>query len=247
MSLLWIVREQHLLLLFLTQVLISLVFIYHGKNKLSFASEIILSVACFLYHQPDLDYLTIGLYAAEYLILKFFLLLVVYCAKRFSFYVIYVITHKNKKKLMHKFLIKKKHFLRFQARIWNKVNYGIKVKKGIPSMADRKNSQTGIHFDSDGFPKFKAIVEIKLPRKYWKKDRQTHFYHASKLLYGRISKSARLAKKFSRKDIASFKRGELPSKYTWHHHQDKGLLQLVDADIHAKVRHNGGFSLWGKE
>lgn len=247
MSLLWIVREQHLLLLFLAQLLVSLVFIYYNKNKFSYASEIILSVACFVYHQPQFDHLIIASYILEYLILKLSLLIIVYLAKRFSFYVMYVITHKNKKKALHKMLIKKKRFLRFQSRIWNKVNYGIKVKKGIPSMADRKNSQTGILFDSDGFPKFKAIAEIQLPRKYWKKDRQTHFYHASKILYGKISRSARLAKKFSRKDITTFKRGDLPSKYTWHHHQDKGVLQLVDANIHAKVRHNGGFSLWGKE
>ena len=115
----------------------------------------------------------------------------------------------------------------------------------MPSMVKRKNSQTGILFDEDGFPKFKAIAEIKLSRKDWKKDRDIHFYRASKMLYEKTQKSARLAKKFTRKELNEFKRGEVPTKYTWHHHQDKGILQLVDYNIHSKVRHNGGFSIWG--
>ena len=34
---------------------------------------------------------------------------------------------------------------------------------------------------------------------------------------------------------------------TWHHHQQKGLLQLVDSEIHARNQnpHTGGRSIWG--
>ena len=134
-----------------------------------------------------------------------------------------------------------------QSHIWNKVQYGIRIKKGLPSMVNKRNTRTGIYFDKDGFPKFKAIAEIKLERKYWKKDRETHFYRASKILYEQTQKSLRLRSKFSQHAINTFKQGDIPNKYTWHHHQDKGVLQLVDSDIHAKVRHNGGFSIWGKK
>ena len=41
MSLLGIVRNQHILLLLLIQLTVSLCFIYHGKNKLSYLSEVV--------------------------------------------------------------------------------------------------------------------------------------------------------------------------------------------------------------
>jgi RHS repeat-associated protein len=36
---------------------------------------------------------------------------------------------------------------------------------------------------------------------------------------------------------------ETPKGYTWHHHQEKGRMQLVDSDIHSKTGHTGGFSM----
>lgn len=247
MSLLWIVRNQHLLLLLTLHLVTSLSLIYHGKNKLSYVTEILLVAAAVWYNQPTFEIAMITCYFAEYLLAKVLLILIVWLAKHFSFYIMFVITHKDKKKKMYKFLITKKRFLRFQGRIWNKVKYGIRIKKGMPSMVNKKNSRTGIYFDKDGFPKFKPIAEVKLERKYWKKDRDIHFYRASRMLYERIQKSSRLAKKFTKKEILEFKQGKIPSKYTWHHHQNKGLLQLVDYDIHSKVRHDGGFSIWGKK
>jgi hypothetical protein len=40
--------------------------------------------------------------------------------------------------------------------------------------------------------------------------------------------------------------GGSPSyKYTWHHHKDKGRMQLIDRDVHAAFTHVGGFEFWG--
>ena len=247
MSLLWIVRSHHVLLLLAIHLVTSLGLIYFRKNKLSYFTEVLLLAAAWWFNTPTFKLTVVLCYLAEYILAKFLLVLIVYLAKRFAFYVLVVVSHKQKNKLLYKLLIKRKHFLRMQSHIWNKVQYGIRIKKGLPSMVNKRNARTGIYFDKDGFPKFKAIAEIQLERKYWKKDRDAHFYRASKLLYQKIQKSSRLAKKFSRRDIAEFKNGECPSKYTWHHHQDKGVLQLVDSDIHSKVRHNGGFSIWGKK
>ena len=244
MSLLWIVREQNLLLLFIAHLVISLLLIYYGKNKLSYISEIALSFGMFVYQQAMIKADVILCYVLEYVFMKFLLVVIVYLAKRFAFYVLVVITH-NKKRF-HKMFIKKKRFLRVQSRIWNKVNYGIRIKKGIPSMVNKKNLKTGVYFDKDGFPKFKAIVTIQLDRKDWKKSREVHFNRASKLLYQKIQKSSSLARKFTRREISEFKSGEVPSKYTWHHHQDKGVLQLVEYEIHSDVKHRGGFSIWGE-
>jgi RHS repeat-associated protein len=37
-----------------------------------------------------------------------------------------------------------------------------------------------------------------------------------------------------------------PEDYTWHHHQDYGVMQLIERGIHASTGHTGGFSIWGK-
>ena len=36
---------------------------------------------------------------------------------------------------------------------------------------------------------------------------------------------------------------QTPEGCTWHHHQDTGRMQLVNSDVHAAVRHTGGFSI----
>ena len=33
--------------------------------------------------------------------------------------------------------------------------------------------------------------------------------------------------------------------YVWHHNEKEGLMQLVDANIHAKTGHDGGMKFWG--
>ena len=113
-------------------------------------------------------------------------------------------------------------------------------------MVGKKNDKTGIWFDKNGFPKFKPIVEVKLDRKDWKKSREVHFNRASKMVYEKAQRNSMFARKFLRRELAEFKSGEVPSKYTWHHHQDKGVLQLVEYKIHSDVKHRGGFSIWGK-
>ena len=65
------------------------------------------------------------------------------------------------------------------------------------------------------------------------------------MLYKNILSSSRLRAKFTRKEIKEFSQGVTPSKYTWHHHQDSGVLHLVDYDVHAKTSHIGGYSIWG--
>lgn len=32
---------------------------------------------------------------------------------------------------------------------------------------------------------------------------------------------------------------------TWHHHQDRGKMQLVDKAIHQQTGHTGGKAIWG--
>ena len=90
-------------------------------------------------------------------------------------------------------------------------------------LANSTHPVTGVPFDADGFPVFDkwrhpdvADVRITLTG-----NRIADFAAANKLanLLG------------------------TPDGFTWHHHQDKGLMQLIDSWVHSKTGHTGGFSL----
>lgn len=42
--------------------------------------------------------------------------------------------------------------------------------------------------------------------------------------------------------LAGFK--TRPAGYVWHHHQDLGIMMLVDRDVHRAVPHSGGVSFY---
>jgi hypothetical protein len=44
----------------------------------------------------------------------------------------------------------------------------------------------------------------------------------------------------------TFKNDKAKKKYTWHHHQKKGRMQLVEFGIHNNTNHNGGRTTWAK-
>lgn len=264
MSYIWIVR---LSILMLAQLITSFFFIYKGKKKISYFTEILLSIISILYvyivipvikqnnifvieyiykeHNITTDKLIY--YIVEYVILKITLLVIIAVLKYISFYSLISISKRNGiiAKIGYK-IFGKTRFIGFMSKMWNKVDYGIRIKKGIPSKVRRKHRKTGVLFDKDGFPIFEYIEIIKLERRFYNKTRETHFYQCNKKLYERIKQDRKLAKKFTKEDISQFKEGETPSKYTWHHHQKKGIMQLVDRKIHESVKHRGGFSIWGK-
>lgn len=244
MSLLWIVRLSILMFL---QISTSFILIYRGKKKISYCSEIILIFFSMFFYRNILTMNLILLYVIEYILSKIILLIIIWNLKYFSFYALVSISKKNGKlaKICYK-IFGKNRFIRFVSKMWNRVDYGIRIKKGIPAMVNRKHRRTGIYFDKDGFPKFKVIATVELDWRFYNQTREEHFYKANRILYKRIISNKKTASKYLPSDIEKFRFGKTPSKYTWHHHQDKGVLQLVDRKIHADVNHRGGFSIWGK-
>lgn len=85
----------------------------------------------------------------------------------------------------------------------------------------------------------------KLDPQDYLKSRGTHFDRACKALYNDIMNDSNLRSKFTETEIAIFKEGGVLKAYTWHHHQDEGVMQLVDRKIHRQTGHTGGFSIWG--
>lgn len=265
MTLLWNIRFISLVLL---QIVTSTFFISKCKKRISYFTEVfftLLSIAYtykgipYLLENYDIKYLEkiyanhsfsidkIFWYAICYFIMKIILVLVISCIRYFSFYALVSITKNGLMARICYKLFGKVKFSRFVSTMWNKVNYGLEIKKGIPGMVNKKHKVTGVKFDKNGFPEFKSIVEIKLPRALYRKSRETHFRYANKKLYEKIKRDKRFARKFTKSEIEAFKRGETPSKFTWHHHEDRGRLQLVYNEIHAKVNHRGGYSIWGKK
>ena len=51
--------------------------------------------------------------------------------------------------------------------------------------------------------------------------------------------------RFTDRQLEQIHNGDKPEGYTWHHHEERGRMQLVDSDIHRQTPHVGGRSLWG--
>ncbi|MCY1046531.1 HNH endonuclease [Corallococcus sp. bb12-1] len=80
---------------------------------------------------------------------------------------------------------------------------------------------TGVPFDAEGYPDFKAAGVVKAEVK--------------------LEYTGSRAGDFAAANKAAGLR-ETPKGMTWHHHQDRTTLQLVPTAIHARTGHTGGFS-----
>ncbi|TKC98828.1 HNH endonuclease [Polyangium fumosum] len=87
-------------------------------------------------------------------------------------------------------------------------------------LAGKKHPKTGVPFDAEGYPDFKAAGVVKKEVKI----NQT----------GNREVDDRLANKAAGIDATTTK------DHTWHHHQDGTTMQLVPSDIHGKTGHTGG-------
>ncbi|WP_367277863.1 HNH endonuclease [Clostridium sp.] len=131
---------------------------------------------------------------------------------------------------------------RFAKEFKNAKNAG---DTGRMNMAGKTHPVSGVEFDANGFPKFKSEYDMHLDPADYLKSRGTHFDRASKSLYSKIQSDPELASKFTRNEIEIFKEGGIPKRFTWHHNQEPGLMQLVDRTLHKQTGHDGGFSIWG--
>lgn len=265
MTLLWNIR---IIFLVIFQICISLLLIYKQKYKLCNFIQIFLNIILGVYWYFGVSYVTkkypnskvTNIYKENpflkryfiimiilYVIVKILLYVIISFLRYFSFFALKSIANKGIISKIGYILFGKKSFSKFMSVMWNRVSYGIRFKKGIPGMVNKKHQSTGIHFDKNGFPKFKSFANVKLPWHMCNKTRETHFRYANKQMYERIKKDRHLKTKFTKSEINEFKEGNTPSRFTWHHHQDKGLLQLVERSIHEKVNHKGGYSIWGKK
>ncbi|MBZ4418116.1 HNH endonuclease [Myxococcus sp. RHSTA-1-4] len=88
-------------------------------------------------------------------------------------------------------------------------------------LAGKKHPITGIPFDAEGYPDFRAAGVVRAEV--------------------RIVYTGSRAGDFAAANKAAGLR-ETPKGMTWHHHQDRTTMQLVPTSIHARTGHTGGFS-----
>jgi RHS repeat-associated protein len=84
---------------------------------------------------------------------------------------------------------------------------------------------TGVPFDSQGFPDFSAYRDPATP------DVVITLTGSRPQDFAAADKAAGIT--------AAYRKG----KWTWNHHQNCGVMQLVSMSVHAKTGHTGGFSI----
>lgn len=105
---------------------------------------------------------------------------------------------------------------------------------------------SGIRFDSQGFPVFTSKHNFTLANNDLKASNATQFSRANANLRAAYNRSpSSFNNRFSSKQIADIRNGVTPRGHIWHHHQDRGRLQLVTQPPHGATGHTGGRAIWG--
>jgi hypothetical protein len=124
-------------------------------------------------------------------------------------------------------------------------------------LKDQKHPETGVPFkektvtDAEGnevtgvFPEFDSEFDAQLPEELEQASDKEQFDECNKQLKEAVENDPELAKKFTPEQLEQIKNGDTPDGYTWHHNEEKGKMQLVDSETHAKTGHTGGKVIWG--
>ena len=109
---------------------------------------------------------------------------------------------------------------------------------------DKGGKEIKVTYDQNSNPIFNSKYDTDLPKKLYLAGDTEQFSYCSRDLYEKAMKDPKLRKQFTEEELELFKKGEKPEKYTWHHHQDAGKMQLVDYTEHL-ASHTGGRAYWG--
>ena len=94
-------------------------------------------------------------------------------------------------------------------------------------------------------PEFDSVFDVQLPEDLHQASDKKQFDECNAQLKKAVEEDPELAAKFTDEQLEQIKNGETPDGYTWHHDAEKGKMQLVDSETHAKTGHTGGRSIWG--
>ena len=123
-----------------------------------------------------------------------------------------------------------------------------KIKNTKPINYQYKNTIhpiSKVKYNRNGFPVFKNNMSCRLPMHLHNSSDNKQFRFCNQKLLRQLQKNTTLSKNFSKKQLEAIRHNKIPDGYTWHHNQKKGLLELVDREIHNKTAHTGGRKIWG--
>lgn len=114
--------------------------------------------------------------------------------------------------------------------------------------AGERHDESGVVFDRRGFPVFDdvAAFDTRIPASTTKvRDRQVHMRAATRQLREAVEAGQVAKGTFTEKALADIQAGKAQiDGWRWHHHQERGRMQLVPADVHDNTGHTGGFETW---
>lgn len=108
--------------------------------------------------------------------------------------------------------------------------------------------------DSDGnlvegvFPEFDSEFDVQLPDdRLDATDKQQADECNAKLKEWCEENPEEAKQKFTEEKLEKIMddKPKTPDGFTWHHNEEKGLMQLVDTEPHSITRHTGGKAIWG--
>lgn len=114
---------------------------------------------------------------------------------------------------------------------------------GVPF--EKKTIEKDGEKDEGIFPVFDKVTTVELPENMYKDKDSEQFKYCNNELKEKIENDSTLREKFTEEQLEQIEAGRTPKGYTWHHSEDKGKMELVDTEIHAKTGHTGGRSIWG--
>ncbi len=95
------------------------------------------------------------------------------------------------------------------------------------------------------FPKFKSEFTTYLPDNLLTASDYKQFSYCTAQLQDAIKTNPELKAKFTPRQLKQIEQGKVPGGYVWHHNEEKGKMELVDAKTHDAAKHTGGRALWG--
>lgn len=105
-----------------------------------------------------------------------------------------------------------------------------------------KNVTNGVRFDANGFPVFSSRFTMILANNDLRLSTATHRARANAALRQQIINGNNLG--FNAAQRTQILNKNTPSGFVWHHHHQRGRMQLVNAAQHTVNGHTGGNTIW---
>ena len=123
-------------------------------------------------------------------------------------------------------------------------------------LAGSTHPETGVPFEKkvievDGeqievvVPQFDSVFDAQLPDDLCDASDKKQESECNKQLKDAIDNNPDQKSMFTDEQLEQIMNGDTPDGYTWHHDAEKGKMQLVDSETHAKTGHTGGKNFWG--